>query len=162
MELALAEDLGRVATTDVREVRNVLTGVISQTAKAAVLRMLRQYAADSILAAMEGNAPDPVFEIRPALAEAKSRRFAACGGQQRLLMVLPEPLAEKVSAETLGALTNTAPTLVTDADADMLLCYEVEDLPLSRIASTVLDQQLQAMETASRLHTRTDVPWTPL
>ncbi len=44
----------------------------------------------------------------------------------------------------------------------MLICHEIEDLPLKRIASVVLDQRFHAVQAASRLHTRTDVPWTPL
>ena len=46
--------------------------------------------------------------------------------------------------------------------ATCLICYEVEDQPLRRIAAKVLDQRFQAVEVAMRLHTRTDVPWTPL
>ncbi len=34
--------------------------------------------------------------------------------------------------------------------------------PCGRIAAKVLDQRFQAVEVAARLHTRTDVPWTPL
>ena len=54
------------------------------------------------------------------------------------------------------------PTVLADAGSDMLVCYEVEDQPLRRIAAKVLDQRFQAVEVAARLHTRTDVPWTPL
>jgi hypothetical protein len=35
-------------------------------------------------------------------------------------------------------------------------------LPLRHVAAAVLDQRFQNVEVATRLHTRIDVPWSPL
>jgi hypothetical protein len=161
MEQVLEEDLRRAATTDVREVRGLLAAAIHRAARAAVLRMLQGYAVEATSAALQGRPHEPLFEISAALREAVPPRFAACGGQQRLLIVAPDELAPSITPQSLGDATTAAPTVVSDSLADMLVCYEVEDLLLDRIAATVLDQRFQAVEAASRLHTRTDVPWTP-
>jgi hypothetical protein len=67
-----------------------------------------------------------------------------------------------VAAQVSGDGATVAPTVLADAGSDMLVCYEVEDQPLRRMAAAVLDQRFQAVEVAARLHTRTDVPWSPL
>ena len=54
------------------------------------------------------------------------------------------------------------PTVVADENSDMLLCCELERLPLDRVAAAVLDGRFHNLEVASRLHTRIDVQWQPL
>ena len=152
----------RAATTDVREVRAVLAAAVLRTARASALRTLREYAAETTAAVLQGGGGDPLFAIDAALKEAAPRRFANCGGQQRLLVVASEGLAPSITPAALGDATTASPTVVADSHSDMLVCYEVQDLPLKRIAAAVLDQRYQAVEAASRLHTRSDVAWTPL
>jgi len=52
--------------------------------------------------------------------------------------------------------------VVADPAEDSLLCIEMDQLPLRRVAATLLDNQFQNVELAARLHTRTDVPWMSL
>ena len=79
-----------------------------------------------------------------------------------MLVVVPEQLVPLVAAQAAGDGGSLMPTVLADAASDMPICYEVEDQPLRRIAAKVLDQRFQAVEVAARLHTRIDVPWTPL
>ena len=162
MEQALEDDLRQAATTEIRDVRSKLAVVVRRMSRTLVLRMLKQFAADEAAAALEGRPHEPLFEIAGGLQEALPRRFNTCGGQRRLLVVAPEQFAPAVATQTPGNGELPAPTVLADAGSDMLVCYEVEDQPLQRIAAEVLDQRFQAVEAASRLHTRTDVPWTPL
>jgi hypothetical protein len=162
MEQALEEDLRQAATTEVRDVRSKLAAVVRRTSRTLILRMLKQFAVAETTAALEDRPHEPLFEIQAGLKEALPGRLRACGGQQRLLLVVPEQLAATVSGQSPGNGQTLAPTVLADAGSDILVCYEIEDQPLRRIAAEVLDQRFQAVEVASRLHTRTDVAWTPL
>ncbi len=162
MEQALEEELRQAATTEIRDVRSKLAVVVRRMSQTFILRMLKQHAVEEVTAALEGRPHEPLFEIPSALQEALPRRFTACGGQRRLLVVVPEQLAPAVAAQAPNNGGSLAPTVLTDADSNILVCYEVEDQPLPGLAAKVLDQRFQAVEVASRLHTRTDVSWTPL
>ena len=162
MEQALEHELGQAATADIRDVRSKLAVSVRRMSRTLILRMLKQFAAEQATAALEGRPHEPLFEISAALKEALPQRFAGCSGQQRLLVVVPEQLAPLVAGQAPEDGKSPAPTVLADAGSDMPICYEVEDQPLRRIAAKVLDQRFQAVEVAMRLHTRTDVPWTPL
>jgi hypothetical protein len=162
MESALESDLRCLVTTEADSRRLALAQAIRTAASAVVHRKLRQVAHDALSASLQGCVNDPLFDIPAALQAAVPPRFEMCGGRQRLLVVAPEPLAPAITPETLGEAVTALPTIVADPHADMLICYEVEGLTMPRIASAVLDQRFQIVEAASRLHTRTDVPWTPL
>jgi hypothetical protein len=168
MEQALEGELRRIAVTEVHEARRVLGTALRRAARTAVLGTLQACAAAATSAAVGapaeqvGGGQEPLFELPLAVKEALPRRFAACGGKQRLLIVASEALSQGITPAALGDAATAAPTVIVDPQADMLICHEIEDLPLKRIASAVLDQRFQAVEAASRLHTRTDVPWTPL
>jgi hypothetical protein len=161
LERALEPELCRLIATDASDARRLLPPVIRAAAAAAARRKLRQLAEEAMAAAIHVGTENQLFDISTALKAAAPPRFDTCGGRQRLLVVVPEASASAITPETLGGLA-TPPTIVADPHADMMLCYEVEGLALSRIATAVLDQRFQVVEAASRLHTRTDVPWTPL
>ncbi len=162
MEQALEEDLRQVATTEIRDAPSKLAVVVRRASRTLIMRMLKQYAVEEATAALENRPHEPLFEIPSALQEALPQRLTACGGQRRLLVVAPKQLAPLVAAQIPGNSGSPVPTVLADADSDMLVCYEVEDQPLSLVADKVLDQRYQAVEAAARLHTRTDVAWTPL
>jgi hypothetical protein len=160
MDRELEGDLRHATTTEGRELRSELDTAIRRAARTSVLRMLKQFADEATAAALEGGPHEPQFEIQTAIKEALPRCLTICGGQRRLLIVAPEQLAPRITPQACG--DAAAPTVITDSDADLLVCYEVEDLPLGRVASAVVGQRFQAVEAASRLHTRMDVPWTTL
>ena len=162
MEQSLEDEFRRAATTEIRDVRSKLAVVVRRTSRTLILRMLKQFAAEEATAALEGRPHEPLIEIPAGMKEALPQQFTACGGQRRLLIVAPEQLAPAVTAQFPGNSESPPPTVLADAGSDLLVCYEVEELPLPRVAAKVLDQRFQAVEAASRLHTRTDVAWTPL
>ena len=162
MEQALEEDLRLAATTEIRDVRSRVAVAVRRTSQTLLLRMLKEFAAAEATAALDGRPHEPLFEFPAALKEALPQRFTACGGERRLLVVASPQLAPVVTAETQGNGDSPLPTVLADNNSDLLVCYEVEGQPLRRIAAKVLGQRFQATEVASRLHTRMDVPWTPL
>ena len=162
MEQVLDDDLRQAASTETHDVRSKLALAVRQTAQKIILRMLKQYAVEEAAAALEGRPHEPLFEIRTAVETAEPRPLAGCGGQRRLLVVAAEQLAPLVAAQASTAGDAPLPTIIADADGDLLVCYEVQDQPLRLVAAKVLDQRFHAVDMASRLHTRTDVAWTPL
>ena len=150
MEQALEEDLRQAATTEIRDVRGKLAVVVRRVSQTLIMRMLKQYAVDEATAALEGRPHEPLFEIPSALQEALPQRLTACGGQRRLLVLAPKQLAPLVAAQIPGNSELPVPTVLADADSDMLVSYEVEDQPLSLLAEKVLGQRYQAVEAAAR------------
>jgi len=162
MEKGLEEDLRQAASTEIRDVRSKLAVAVRRMSRTLIHRMLKQFAVQETLAALEGRQHEPLFEIQAGLEETLPGPLAGCGGQQRLLVVVPEQLASMVAAQVSGDGQSLAPTVLTDAGSEAFVCREVEDQPLQSIAAKVLDNRFQSVEVASRLHTRTDVAWTPL
>jgi hypothetical protein len=162
MEKTLEEDLRLAVTTENYDVRGKLAASLQRMARTLVRDMLKQFAIQETMAALEGRPHEPLFEIEAGLKSAEYDRLADCGGQQRLLVVVPQQLAEIMAAHTSDGGQLPAATVLADAGGDIFVCREVEDQPLQRIAAKVLDQRFHAIEIAMRLHTRTDVAWTPL
>jgi serine/threonine protein kinase len=162
MEQALEPELCRLLATEASDARRLVLPIIRTAAMAAARRKLRQHAEEAMTAAFEGGTHHPLFGIPAAAKAAVPACFQMCGGRQRLLVVAPESLAPAITPDKLGDGVTTLPTVVADPYADMLVCYEVEGLSLPRIATAVLDQRFQVVEAAARLHTRSDISWTPL
>ena len=89
-------------------------------------------------------------------------QFHDCGGARRFLLAAPANLSPLQLADQLAAKVQQRPTVIANAEDDVLLCCEMEQLSLRRMARAVLGGRYQNVEIASRLHTRIDVPWSPL
>ena len=79
-----------------------------------------------------------------------------------MLLVVPGDLPSTDLVKQLSEEVSEPPTVVADKENEVLLCYEMEQLPLRRVAAAVLDRRFKNVEVASRLHTRIDVPWSAL
>jgi hypothetical protein len=98
-------------------------------------------------------------QIQPALQQ--------CGGQRRLLCVLPENRLLEATSQQLAEHLGTeyfqqAPTIVRDASSDIVLLIEMGGVSLHQAAAALIDFRHDLAEVASRLHTRNDVSWQPL
>ena len=162
MERALEKELHLAATAEIRDIPGTLAPVVRRTSRTLILRMLKLFAEEQAAAALEGGPHEPLFEIPQCLKEAMPQRLTGCGGRRRLLVAVPQRLAPRVAELLSGDDQSPRPTILADDGSEMLACCEVEDQPLPRVAAAVLDWRFQAVEAASRLHTRTDVAWLPL
>ena len=79
-----------------------------------------------------------------------------------MLLLTPGDLSSAELIRRVRDEVAAPPTVVADKENEVLLCYEMEQLPLRRVAAAVLDQRFQNVEVASRLHTRIDVQWSNL
>ncbi len=58
--------------------------------------------------------------------------------------------------------TKTQATMLFDTDVNLVLCCEMQDLPLSRAAATLVAARPECARIAARLHTRIDVAWSAI
>ena len=134
---------------------------VARTARAIVLGPQAGDVAGDSRAQRRAVRPDPLFSLRRGGVEAATPRLSACGGGRRLLLVVPDGFSTDEFRRQLGE-TAAKTTVMTDADTDVRLCCETEQVELKRVAAVLLDNRYQAVELASRLHTRIDVAWSPL
>jgi hypothetical protein len=160
VEHSLEDDLRRIVTAADGDVRSVLPGLLRRTARSAILRVLEQLALEKI-AAGEAGPQASIYSLGSGL-RAATPRLPQCGGGKRLLLLAPRGCASPPLLDQLRGKAGGPPTAVCNAENDLLLCYEAQDLSLRRVAQAVLDHRLECVEVASRLHTRIDVPWTTL
>lgn len=139
--------------------RTLLVPQLRAAARRVALRALKQ------LNLNESGTTDPASEqsedsLERDLAAAQPR-ILNCGGSQRLVMILPEGAdVETLQARLAVAAPTVQASIVFDADGDIVLCREAEQLPLAKAAELLVAGHEQASKAASQLHTRTDVEWT--
>ncbi len=114
-----------------------------------------------IAASSKDKPPRSMFSV-PAGLQAAMPSLPECGGARRLLLFTPNDLSSAELIQRISDAVATPPTVVADKENEVLLCYEMEQLPLRRVAAALLDQRFQNVEVASRLHTRVDVHWSAL
>lgn len=144
------------------EARQQLLTLLRTSSRQMVLNRLQSIDLASLL--LQGS--DSESPLHKCLIDAQPR-LQACGGQRRLLIVLPQQVAEHYDpaklAEKLGPdVFRQLPTIVPDASSDMVLLYELGEISLPHVAAQLCDFRPDLVDAAGRLHTRCDVTWTPL
>ena len=134
--------------------------VLRRAARSVIFRALKKVSLGRIADSNEGDPREPMFSLAAGL-KAATPRLLECGGARRLLLVAPEYFSSAQLVEQLGDEVEVEPTVVVSTEEDVLLCYEAEQVSLSRVAAAVLARRFQNVEVASRLHTRIDVIWSP-
>jgi hypothetical protein len=84
-----------------------------------------------------------------------------CGGAIGLLVAMPERSRSDILREVLHTQGEQA-TVVCATWGDVLLCYEMEQIPISNVALRLIEEAPESADLVRRLHTRIDVEWTPL
>jgi hypothetical protein len=157
MERTLEQELLQMTTAG-SEVANGLSTLLRRAARSLLHRLLKRVTMREIAASSKDKPGHSMFSV-PAGLQAASPSLPQCGGGRRLLLLTPTDLSAADLIRRIHEETPTPPTVVADKENEVLLCYEMEQLPLRRVAAAVLDQRFQNVEVASRLHTRIDVQW---
>jgi hypothetical protein len=139
--------------------RRPLLSTLRAAARAAVSRELTGIGVAHALAASAAEPQRTAEQLQACLQEA-APRLSACGGARRLLAVCPEDAADATLREIAALEQN--PSVLPDADGDLTMCFEMEQLPITQVAAALIDYRPELAEIASRVHTRTDVRWTGL
>ena len=90
-------------------------------------------------------------QSRPPLAE--------CGGAARLFVVAPPDFDLNELRAQFAKLTNDPVTLVQDSNNELVICHEIEQIPLDNVLAQLIGSRQDILELARRLHTRRDVNW---
>ncbi len=96
------------------------------------------------------------------LEKSTPRLLPKCGGTSRLLIAVPNGSSTKALAQSVVDQFQEKPTILEATNGDVDVCYEIDEMPLPVIASTLISSCPDCVEYVARLHTRTDIQWTPL
>ena len=143
------------------DARNRLPGTIRSIARTTVVGLMKTLDVADVMFHDEEQADNEATMLSDSLASAKPR-LLRCGGAKRLLMMLPRGSTHVRPIEILHEQMNETPSVTQNHDGDFVLCYEVERISLTQAAVTIIEERRDFAEFAGRLHTRTDVAWSPL
>jgi hypothetical protein len=129
-------------------------------ARAEIVGALKTISVAEGLLATDTTCESQVERLQTCLDTARPK-LTGCSGSQRLLVILPEADKGSLLDEAVSQLEPPA-TVIRDSDADLVFCYEVQELSISDVAARLVDDRVDFAQTASRLHTRTDVVWTAM
>jgi hypothetical protein len=141
--------------------------------RAGMLAALRAEARAEVLSALKGIAlGDAVLGSGVDVQQQTTRLLACqnvarpklidCAGSQRMLALVPASDANAPLIEALKTQLDPAPSILTSGDADLVLCFEQQELSLPHVAARLIAGRNDYTEIAARLHTRADVTWIAL
>jgi serine/threonine protein kinase len=96
------------------------------------------------------------------LLDAAAPSWTSCGGSKRLLVIMPDDGDASGAKDRLRGLVGQPFNLMSDADNDLVFCYEAEGIPLKEVVREIMEGRHDLAKVADRLHTRIDVDWTSL
>lgn len=133
---------------------------------------LRQELPASILSAVTGSfdhidAASLFFETHSGITETvkqikrlieKARpRLSMAGGEQRLILGVPNSPPGRSLRELVIAQMPADSTLPVASQGDVIFCFEASNLPISKVAEEVIGHEVAFVQVGSRLTTRCDV-----
>jgi serine/threonine protein kinase len=137
------------------EVRVRLPVAIRAASRIAVFGALQQID----LAEAFFDSPANTTRTLQSWLHSASPTLSKCGGQRRLLLVCPRGCGQGRLPELVREGTGQTPSCVCDSDVNMVLCYEMQNVSLARVAEMMTVEDSECAHLASRIHTRTDVAW---
>ncbi|MAR09681.1 MAG: hypothetical protein CL681_06870 [Blastopirellula sp.] len=133
--------------------RNDFLVALRTAARRVILKRASHTASMSLIneEASEQIFHDALQKAQPALMECGANyRLVVTAGNQRLCQqIQQQPVASQ-------------PTIVMDSDDEVVVCYELENIPLENIARGITGLRPDFDRLAARLHTRQDISWTTL
>jgi hypothetical protein len=138
--------------------RDDLRERLRQAGRVYVIDALRRGDFRVLLPAAQGEAGlEP--QLLKACLENAAPRLTECGGGRRLWFVSASDHVSALVHKSLEDETTQPPAAAVDASSDFVIGWEVEGMPLSRVAANLIDNQRDAARLASLLHTRQDIDW---
>jgi hypothetical protein len=150
--------LRRVLTLSA-ESRGQLAAALRVVARRVLRRTRRDANLAQLLEDLDGPAPEGVFRD---CVLASQPRLAAVGGSRRRVLLLRESGQQESVREQFERCSGSAVRVECDADADVTLVTEMEQLSLRRVAALLAASRADCARLAARLHTRVDIAWSPI
>ncbi|HJT33005.1 MAG TPA: tubulin-like doman-containing protein, partial [Pirellulales bacterium] len=134
---------------------------LQQRARAVVLQALEDVDAARFLLERHPDQAQLVQSLSSA-ADKASPKLGRVGAAERLLAVLPQGRNGGALAETIKQEMPDVALTLFDADSDLVLCREGEQVSLARAATALIENRPDYAAAARRVLTRNDVTWAPL
>ena len=140
--------------------------------RAELLVTLRTAARKVIVAAMDGlslsrlaqppreTKGDKSGDLRRCIELARPRLLEETAAS-RLLLMVPGNVNQTQLSQSVIAEVPTA-TVIPTAQCDLIVCHEVENLDVCRVAAQLVERRRDYVDLAKRLHTRVDVTWSEM
>ncbi len=135
---------------------------------ARVRRLARQLVADAVNAAdlgdqLLGGGDGAAAEAKVrAMLAAANPEFAPHGGATQHLTLLPAAARQSPLKQTLGEALAASTAVEVSGENELLVCCETNGVSLVHVAMDMIQGRRDYADYASRVHTRTDVPWSSL
>jgi len=84
------------------------------------------------------------------------------GGSVSQLVVLPQQGNREQQLATVRDALGSETSLLAPSEGNRIVCSEVGQIPLARVAVKLIERRRDYAEFADRVHTRNDISWTPL
>ena len=97
-------------------------------------------------------------DLKSCLATA-TPGLSGCGGRRRLWLTGTSDAVSNALRAAIERETGQAPSVVIDSHGDCACGWEIEGMSLPRVAASLIDNQRDAAQLASLLHTRLDIEW---
>jgi eukaryotic-like serine/threonine-protein kinase len=149
MQALLAEGQTRIRT---------LPSEICGEANIMVNRYLQLLDIDAVLARLD----DKTRQVRDMIEEVHrdgSASLQSCGGKRRLIIAIPQRAPIPLVAGPIQRRFDQGANIVPSTCGDMIVCSEMEDVPIEHIAARVLMTQPNCAELIGRIPSRNDVDW---
>lgn len=140
------------------DLRESLLTELNDAARAVALNKLGEVPLEEIF-----DEEFPIEDLATVLTENAKPKLLECGGSIRWLHAHPFRQApiERI-VQTCESTIGQAPTCVPATLGDLTVCLEAEDVPLENVVTRLLKDRPDSIEFSARLHTRTDISWTPI
>lgn len=127
-------------------------------ARITVLQALSDVDAASLFLEYHPDVDHARRDLRQTIEQANSRLCHA-GGVSRFVVAYPQGAAGEKLRELLDPELPSLSLALPDAGSDLLLCQETEQIPLARVAASIIENRADFAAAARRVLTRLDVPW---
>ncbi len=141
--------------------RSALLAALCAQARSGIVQVLKETPIGDTLLKCSAVSSDHSQRLRDCI-EAAQPKLNRCGGSQRLLAIAPDSSADLALREALTRDTDPPATVLLDSDANLVLCYEVQELWVPHVAARLIGDRGDLVKIALRLHTRNDIEWCEL
>lgn len=137
--------------------------VVNNLRNAARKLALASHQQEDIVALMLGAEASPEQAVRTleGCLQASEPHLMDCGGTKRLLMIVPESSSHGLLKKVIEGGMEEKISISFNNVCDLVFCYEAGNISIAQIAARLIDDRIDYAQAASRLHTRSDVPWSP-
>jgi hypothetical protein len=138
--------------------------------RAQLIAKLREIASQAVCRALAGiHVLDDAIgqscrgesNLRSALAAA-TPSLVQFGGRRRLLAILPRDTAGSTDGQDFAEAAGTEVFTLFSDDDTLTLCVEADRLSIQHVAVELIQCRRDRADFAQRVHSRTDILWTPL